>query len=82
VDEPHLGQARPGRSVVLRSDSAERTYHGQVGFVSPRAEFTPRAVETESQRSDLVYRLRIVVDDADADLRQGMPVTITFDDNG
>jgi len=44
--------------------------------VSPRAEFTPKSVETTELRTDLVYRLRIVVTDADSRLRQGMPVTV------
>jgi HlyD family secretion protein len=51
---------------------------GQVGFVSPRAEFTPKSVETPELRTDLVYRLRIVIQDADDGLRQGMPVTVTI----
>ena len=49
---------------------------GQVGFVSPRAEFTPKTVQTEALRTELVYRLRIRVPDADDQLLQGMPVTI------
>ncbi|MCF6754974.1 secretion protein HlyD, partial [Pseudomonas stutzeri] len=38
-------------------------------------------VETTDLRTDLVYRLRIVIDAADSDgaLRQGMPVTIEVD---
>jgi HlyD family secretion protein len=47
-----------------------------VGFISPRAEFTPRSVETTELRTDLVYRLRIVVANGDDGLRQGMPVTV------
>jgi HlyD family secretion protein len=45
----------------------------------PTAEFTPKTVETPDLRTDLVYRLRIVVTDADDALRQGMPVTVSFD---
>jgi len=81
VGEPDLGQVAPGTAVRVRSDSSDKVYRGQVGFVSPRAEFTPKTVETTDLRTDLVYRLRIVVDDADRDsaLRQGMPVTIEID---
>ncbi|MDU7282958.1 MAG: HlyD family secretion protein [Escherichia coli] len=57
-----------------------KPYHGQIGFVSPTAEFTPKTVETPDLRTDLVYRLRIVVTDADDALRQGMPVTVQFGD--
>ncbi len=77
VDEPHLGRVVPGAELLVRTDSSDREYVGQVGFVSPRAEFTPKSVETPELRTDLVYRLRIVIRDADDGLRQGMPVTVS-----
>lgn len=80
VDEKNLGQAQPGQAVLLYTDSRpDKPFHGKIGFVSPSAEFTPKTVETPDLRTDLVYRLRIVVTDADGALRQGMPVTISFD---
>ncbi|OBU07219.1 secretion protein HlyD [Morganella psychrotolerans] len=80
ISESELGQAQPGRAVLLETDSRPgQPYHGHVGFVSPTAEFTPKSVETPALRTDLVYRLRIVVTDADPLLRQGMPVTVRFD---
>ncbi|AJI96371.1 efflux transporter, RND family, MFP subunit [Yersinia ruckeri] len=79
VDERHLGQAIPGTEVDVYTDSRPgKPYRGQIGFVSPTAEFTPKTVETPDLRTDLVYRLRIIVTDADSELRQGMPVTIRF----
>ncbi|HAN3641697.1 TPA: HlyD family efflux transporter periplasmic adaptor subunit [Escherichia coli] len=81
VDERNLDQAQPGRKVLLYTDGRpDKPYHGQIGFVSPTAEFTPKTVETPDLRTDLVYRLRIVVTDADDALRQGMPVTVQFGD--
>lgn len=79
VGEPDLGRIAPGMRVRVRGDSSDKTYQGQIGFISPRAEFTPKTVETTDLRTDLVYRLRIVVNNADAALRQGMPVTIEVD---
>ncbi|GMU68150.1 MAG: hypothetical protein AMXMBFR37_04830 [Steroidobacteraceae bacterium] len=81
VGEPDLGRIAPGSRVRVKSDSVEKVYRGQIGFISPRAEFTPKTVETADLRTDLVYRLRIVIDatDGDAALRQGMPVTIEVD---
>ncbi len=79
VGEMHLGQVVPGADVAVLTDSSDRVYAGQVGFVSPRAEFTPKTVETPELRTDLVYRLRIVVTDPDQQLRQGMPVTVRLD---
>jgi HlyD family secretion protein len=80
VHEPDLGRVPPGTKVLLTTDGRpNKPFHGKVGFVSPRAEFTPKSVETPELRTSLVYRLRIVVDDSDGSLRQGMPVTVTLD---
>jgi len=77
VDEPQLGRFNSGTKVTLTTDlHPDKPYHGVVGFVSPSAEFTPKSVETADLRTALVYRLRIVVTDPDAQLRQGMPVTV------
>ena len=40
---------------------------------------SPKTVETRELRTDLVYRLRVIVDNDDGMLRQGMPVTVTVD---
>lgn len=78
VHEPDLGHIHPGMKVEIRTDSRRnQPYSGQVGFISDRAEFTPKTVETAALRTALVYRLRIVVSDPDEGLRQGMPVTLT-----
>ncbi len=82
VSEPNLGRIAPGEKVSVHTDSSNKVYHGQVGFISPRAEFTPKTVETTDLRTDLVYRLRVVVADADEGLRQGMPVTVDIDTAG
>ncbi len=79
VGEPNLGRIAPGTRVRVHSDSSAKAYPGRIGFISPRAEFTPKTVETTDLRTELVYRLRVVIDDPDAALRQGMPVTVEVD---
>lgn len=75
VDEPQLGQIYYGMEAEISTDSGN-VYAGQVGFISPVAEFTPKTVETTQLRTDLVYRLRIYADNPDRYLKQGMPVTV------
>ena len=80
VQEGELGRVPPGTQVLLTTDGRpDQPFHGKVGFVSPRAEFTPKSVETPELRTALVYRLRVVVADSDGSLRQGMPVTVSLD---
>ena len=77
ISETRLGDIHPGMPAQVYTDSTgDKAYTGQVGFISPRAEFTPKNVETEELRSDLVYRFRVVLKEADTHLRQGMPVTV------
>lgn len=78
--ESQLGLIHPGREVLVFTDSRPEPYHGQIGDVSPRAEFTPKTVETTELRTALVYRFRVVIRDADQGLRQGMPVTVRLDE--
>jgi HlyD family secretion protein len=79
VGEPNLGRVKPGMPVTVTTDSAPDTaYRGHVGFVSPTAEFTPKTVQTAELRTELVYRVRVIVENPDDRLRQGMPVTVTL----
>jgi HlyD family secretion protein len=77
ISESDLGDVHPGEEVEVFSDTQpDHPYHGKVGFISPEAEFTPKSVETTDLRTSLVYRLRIVIDDAGPQLRQGMPCSV------
>lgn len=77
VPEPDLGHVFPGMKAEIYSDTnKDKPYMGQVGYISPEAEFTPKSVETPKLRTDLVYRLRVIADMPDEGLRQGMPVTV------
>jgi HlyD family secretion protein len=77
VNERDLGLIEPGMPASVANDTApDRPYAAHVGFISPTAEFTPKTVETREIRTNLVYRVRVVVNNPDGGLRQGMPVTV------
>jgi HlyD family secretion protein len=77
ISEPELGRIYPGMKAKILTDTPSNpTYFGHIGFISPMAEFTPKNVETQKLRTDLVYRLRVIIDNPDKGLRQGMPVTV------
>ena len=80
VAEKDLGLIKPGLSVRVTSDTwPDRTFAGQIGFISPVAEFTPKTVETPDLRTKLVYEVRVPVEDPDDTLRLGMPVSVTIE---
>ncbi len=76
ISESDLGHMHLGRRVWVEHDGSSQRWRGHISFISPRAEFTPKTVETADLRTDLVYRIRITVDQPDQSLHQGMPVTI------
>jgi HlyD family secretion protein len=73
VDEPAVPRLRLGQAITLVTDAGQRL-EGAITFISPRAEFTPRNVQTADERSRLVYRIKVTVDNRDGVLKSGMPV--------
>ena len=77
ISEPDLGKIYFGMPAEVITDTKGlKTYRGHIGFISPVAEFTPKTVESLDLRTDLVYRLRVIVEDPNRELKQGMPVTV------
>lgn len=82
VNETDLGNIKYGDTVAVYTDTTnpqtgnKREYKGQIGYISPVAEFTPKTVQSTDTRTNLVYRIRVYINDTDEYLRQGMPVTI------
>jgi len=73
VDEPQVSRLKLGQPATVFTD-AGGSIPGKVSFISSKAEFTPRNVQTAQDRSKLVYRVKIAVDNSQGVLKQGMPV--------
>jgi HlyD family secretion protein len=74
VPEPAVPRLRVGQPAQLFTDAGGAALQGTVTYISPKAEFTPRNVQTADERSKLVFRIRISVDNTTGILKQGMPV--------
>src|SRR5262245_35970738 len=82
VSEPELGKIHEGMAATVSVDSfPNRRFEGWVGFISPVAEFTPKAVQTQELRPSLVYEIRVFVKDPADELRLGMPATVHLNTN-
>ena len=74
VPEPTVPVIKLGQQVTVFTDAGGAGLPGTIAYISPKAEFTPRNVQTAEERSKLVYRVRINVDNKQGILKQGMPV--------
>ncbi len=74
IPETDLGRVHWGQSAVIRTDSSPgKAYNGRISFISDRAEFTPKSVQTFKERVTLVYRIKIDVENPNHELKPGMP---------
>ncbi|MDK2856208.1 MAG: rane fusion protein YbhG [Bacillota bacterium] len=79
VPENKLGRVRIGQPVEIRVDAYPgKVFSGRVVYISPQAEFTPRNVQTQEDRVNLVFRVKIKVTGGQEDLHPGLPADVTF----
>jgi len=77
VGERYIARVSLGQTVAVHVDGyPDTTFTGRISEIAPRAEFTPRAALTESERADLVFAIKIAIDDASGRLKSGMPVDV------
>ena len=74
VPEPTVPLIKIGQSAMVFTDAGGAGIAGTISYISPKAEFTPRNVQTAEERSKQVYRVRISVDNKEGVLKQGMPI--------
>lgn len=79
VPENRLGQVKIGQPVQIQVDTHQgKTFPGQVEYIFPGAEFTPRNVQTREDRVNLVFRVKIRITKGQEELRPGLPADVTF----
>ena len=79
VSGNQLSSVKTGENIRVRFDGEEgfEETAGVVSWVSPRAEFTPKIIQTKEERVNLVYAIKVVVPN-DGSLKIGMPGEIIF----
>ena len=78
-----LGQVAVGQRLTVTTDPYPgRTFEGVVTSINQEAEFTPRNVQTQSDRMNLVFGVQATVANTDGALKPGMPIEARFDPPG
>jgi len=74
IGEPQLSQVRIGQIVLVKIDVEDgmKDYEGTVSWISSSAEFTPKIIQTKEERVNLVYAVKVIVQN-DSSLKIGMP---------
>lgn len=80
LSETDLARVKLGQRADVRADGLPgKVFQGRLSFISPVAEFTPKTVETRALRVDLVYRVKVDVDNSQGLLKIGQPADVVLD---
>jgi HlyD family secretion protein len=78
-----IGAVKPGAKATVVADAwPGESFDGTVRTVALEAEFTPRNIQTRTDRDRLVYPIEVLVVNRGGKLRAGMPVQVTLDGTG
>jgi hypothetical protein len=80
VSGAQLGKIKTGQKCTVRIDNGEKgfsSFTGTISYISEKAEFTPKIIQTKEERVILVYALNIDVIN-DGTLKSGMPGEAIF----
>jgi HlyD family secretion protein len=73
VPEDELPKISINQSVEIKIDAfPEESFEGRVSFISKEAEFTPKNIQTKEDRTLLVYRVKIIVDNPEGKIKSGL----------
>lgn len=79
VPEREMARLRLGAAVPVRVDAfPARRFDGRIAWIASKAEFTPKNVQTSEARAELVFAVKITLDNADGRLAIGMPAEVEF----
>ena len=80
VTEDMLSSIKIGQNADIRIyalDEKRKQFTGKVTWVSPKAEFTPKMIQTKRERVNLVYAVKIAFEN-DGSAKIGMPGDVVF----
>ncbi|HEX7593414.1 MAG TPA: efflux RND transporter periplasmic adaptor subunit, partial [Anaerolineae bacterium] len=74
VPETRIGAIKPGDEFDVKVDSfPDKTFKGKVIFINTQAEFTPRNVQTKTERVNTVFAVKLQIANPNSELKPGMP---------
>ncbi|MCD6362227.1 MAG: HlyD family efflux transporter periplasmic adaptor subunit, partial [Armatimonadetes bacterium] len=76
VPEPDLARVKIGQRARVSVDGVRQPFEAEVYWIAEQAEFTPKYIQTRTERARLVYALRVRPVDPQGALKPGMPADV------
>lgn len=79
ISSAQLGLISVGQEAKVNVDSfPDRIFRGEIKEISQNAEFTPRQSITQSERANLVFAVKVKLDNSEGFLKPGMPADVVL----
>jgi membrane fusion protein YbhG len=80
VPEDRYGEIKLGQHTKVNVDSFPgKVFNATVTYISDKAEYTPRNVQTVEGRKTTVFAVRLTISNTDLSLKLGMPADVIFE---
>jgi len=78
VPAPVMARRSVGERVSVRAPDLDRVFDGRVALIRSDAEFTPKNVQTRTERERLVFGVKVAIENPDGALKAGMSVEVEW----
>ncbi|MEN6348910.1 MAG: HlyD family efflux transporter periplasmic adaptor subunit [Syntrophomonas sp.] len=68
-----------GQRVAVSASGSEQVFNGSVAEIASRGEFTPKTIQTKKERSNVVFAVKISIEDSKGIIKPGMPADVSFE---
>lgn len=80
VSLKELGKIKPAHKVKVKIDSFKnKIYEGKITYISDKAEFTPKNIQTKDERVKQVFAVEATLPNENYELKPGMPCDVIID---
>lgn len=74
-----LPRIKLNQQVVFTVSGSDKHYQGVIEEIASQGEFTPKTIQTKKERTNIVFAVKIRIDQQDGQLKPGMPADVVFE---
>lgn len=67
-----------GQKATVTVSGSEQIFTGEVVYIASRGEYTPKTIQTKKERTNVVYAVKVAVENPEGILKPGMPADVVF----
>lgn len=71
-----------GQKAAVTVSGSQQLFSGEVVYIAPQGEYTPKTIQTKKERTNVVFAVKVAIENHEGILKPGMPADVTFTERG